>query len=162
MSADKPTHRHEHAPRRPLRELDEMRRRLEDDIARPFLRHIWDRIPEEVKRWAPSVDVFDKDDDFVVKVELPGMKYEDIDLSISEDTLVIKGEKNPEAGIKDGDYHRSEIAYGSFYRSIVLPSTMDTENIEAVYEDGVLRITLKRASGAKPQKIEVKGKKGEA
>lgn len=161
MSADKQTHRREHAPLRPLRELDEMRRRLEDDIARPFLRNIWDRIPEEVKRWAPSMDVWEKDDDFVVKVELPGMKYEDIDVSVSEDTLVVKGEKHPEAGIKDGDYHRSEIAYGSFYRSIVLPSSIDTEKIEAVYEDGVLRVTLKRASGAKPQKIEVRVKKGE-
>lgn len=162
MSTERQAHRREHTPLRPLRELDEMRRRLEDDIARPFLRSIWDRIPEEVKRWAPSIDIWEKGDDFVVKVELPGMKYEDIDVSVLEETLVIKGEKKPERGIKDEDYHRSEIAYGSFYRSILVPSSIDTKDIEAVYEDGVLRVTLKRASGAKPQKIEVKVKKEEA
>ena len=162
MPTERHAHRREHAPRRPLRELEEMKRRLEDDIARPFLRSIWDRIPEEVKRWAPSIDIWEKDDDFVVKVELPGMKYEDIDVSVLEDTLIIKGEKKLERGIKDEDYHRSEIAYGSFYRSILVPSTIDTNDIEAVYEDGVLRVTLKRASGAKPQKIEVKVKQEEA
>jgi len=119
-----------------------------------------ERIPEEVTRWAPSVDVWEKGDDFVVKVELPGMKYVDIDVSIFEDTLVVKGERKPESGIKDEEYHRSEIVYGGFYRSVVLPSSIDTENVEAIYEDGVLRVTLKRASGAKPQKIEVTVKKG--
>lgn len=88
------------------------------------------------------------------------MKYEDINLSISEDTLVVKGEKNPESGIKDEQYHRSEIVYGGFYRSVVLPPGIDIKNIEAIYEDGVLRVTLKRASGAKPQKIEVRVKQG--
>ena len=162
MPVEKQSHRREHAPLRPLRELEEVRRRLEDDIARPFLRSIWDRIPEEVKRWAPSVEVFEKGDDFVVKVELPGMKYEDIDVSVLEDTLVVKGEKKPESGIKDEDYHRSEFAYGSFYRSVVLPSSIDTKNIEAVYEDGILYVTLKMASGSKAKKIEIKVKKGEA
>ena len=160
MAAERQAHRREHAPLRPLRELDEMRRRLEDDIARPILRSILERIPEEVKRWAPSVDVLEKGDDFVVKVELPGMKYEDIDVSVSEDTMIVKGEKKPESGVKGEDYHRSEIVYGSFYRSVVLPSSIDIKNIEAVYEEGVLRVTLKRSSEAKPKKIEVRVKKG--
>lgn len=162
MSTERRVHRRERAPLRPLRELEEIRRRFEDDIARPLLRSIWDRIPEEVKMWAPSVDVFEKGDDLMVKVEIPGMKYEDIDVSVSEDTLVIKGEKEPDSSVKDEDYYRSEITYGSFYRFVALPSSIDTKNIEAVYEDGVLHITLKRALGAKPQRVKVRAKKGEA
>ena len=149
-------------PLRPPRELEEMRRRFEDDIARPFIRAIWEHIPEEVKGWAPSIDVFEKGDNFVAKVELPGMKQEDVDVSVSDDTVTIKGERKPESGIKDEDYDRSEIAYGSFYRSVVLPSSVDTKNIEAVYEDGVLRVTLQRASGAKPKRVTVQVKKGTA
>ncbi len=147
-------------PLRPIRELEEMRRRFEDDIARPFIRAIWEHIPEEVKGWAPSIDVFEKGDNFVVKVELPGMKQEDVDVSVSDDTLTIKGERKPESSVKDEDYYRSEIAYGSFYRSIALPSSVDTKNIEAVYEDGILRVTLQRAAGAKPKKVNIQVKKG--
>ena len=149
-------------PFRPVRELEEMRRRFEEDIVRPVMRAVWERIPEEQKGWAPPIDVFEKGDSFVVKVELPGMKQEDIDVSVSGDTLTIKGEKKPEIGIKDEDYDRSEIAYGSFYRSVVLSSSVDTKNIEAVYEDGVLRVTLQRASGAKPKRVTVQVKKGTA
>lgn len=163
MSTEEQGQRHERPPlQHPLRELEEMRRRFEDDIARPFLRNVWDRMPEGVKRWVPSVDVFGKGDDLLVKVELPGMKYKDIDVSVSENTLVIKGEKQTESSVKNEDYYRSEIAYGSFYRSIALPYGIETGSIEAVYEDGVLHVTLKKALGAKPQKVEVKVKKGEA
>ncbi len=150
------------APFRPIPELEEMRRRFEEDIVRPAMRAIWERIPEEQKGWAPPIDVIEKSDNFVVKVELPGMKQEDIDVSVSDDTVTIKGERKPESGIKDEDYDRSEIAYGSFYRSVVLPSSVDTKNIEAVYEDGVLRVTLQRASGATPKKVTVQVKKGTA
>ena len=149
-------------PLRPPREWEEMRRRFEDDIARPLIRAIWEHIPEEVKGWSPSIDVFEKGDNFVVKVELPGMKQEDIDVSVSEDTLTIQGERKQESSIKDEDYYRSEIAYGSFHRGIALPSSVDAKNIEAVYEDGILRVTLQRAAGAKPKRINVQVKKGTA
>lgn len=162
MSTERRVHRRERAPMRPLRELEDMYRRFEDDVARPFLRNMWERIPEGVKGWAPAVDVFEKGDDLVVKVELPGLKYEDIDVSVSEDTLVVKGEKEPDSGIREEDYYRSEIAYGSFYRSVPLPFSIDTKNIEAVYEAGVLHVTLKNAKGAKSQRVEIRVKKGEA
>jgi HSP20 family protein len=123
------------------------------------MRAVWERIPEEVKGWSPSIDVFEKGDNFEVKVELAGMKQEDVDVSVSNDTLTIKGERMPESSIKDEDYYRSEIACGSFYRSIALPSSVDTKNIEAVYEDGILRVTLQRAAGAKPKKVNVQVKK---
>ena len=149
-------------PFRVPREFEEMRRRFEDEVARPFIRAVWEHVPEEVKGWSPSIDVFEKGDTFVVKVELPSMKQEDIDVSVSEDTLTIQGERKQESSIKNEDYYRSEIAYGSFNRSIALPSSVDAKNVEAVYEDGILRVTLQRAAGAKPKKVNVQVKKGTA
>lgn len=146
-------------PFRPVRELEEVRRRFEDDLVRPIMRAVWERIPEEVKGWSPAVDVFEKGDSMVVKVELPGVKHEDVDVSVSDDSLMVRGERSPESGVKDEDYDRSEIAYGSFYRAISLPSSVETKNVEAVYEDGILRVTLQRAGGAKQKKVNVQVKK---
>ena len=141
--------------RGPFRELEEWERRFDDFFGRPMWR--W---PFEEKGWMPAVDVFEKDDRFVVKAELPGMKEEDIDVSVVGDTLTIKGEKNTESEVKEEDYYRSERAYGSFYRSVPLPSTVDASKIEASYEDGVLQVTLPKMPEVKPKKIEVKTRKG--
>ncbi len=146
----------------PVREIEEIGRRLEEDFFRPAMRAVLERIPERAKAWSPSVDVFEKGDNLEVKVELPGVKQTDINVSVSDDTLTITGERTPDTGIKDEDYHRSEITYGNFYRSMTLPARVDTKNIEAVYEDGMLRITMPRAAGAKPKKVSVLVKKGEA
>lgn len=145
-------------PFRPSPELDQMRRRFEEEVIRPLTRSIYGHIPDEQKGWAPPIDVIEKSDSFVVKIDIAGMKQEDIDVSVSDDTLTVKGERNPESDIKDEDYDRSEIVYGSFYRSVVLPS-IDTKNIEALYEDGILRVTLQKIAGAKPKKVTVRGKK---
>ena len=144
---------------RTQRDLEDMRRRFEDDIARPFMRAIWERIPEEVKGWSPAVDVYEKGDSLVVKVELPGVKQDEVEVSASDDALTVKGQRTREAGVKDADYDRSEIAYGNFYRSVALPSNVDTKNIEAVFEDGILRVTLQRAAGTKPRKVTVQVRK---
>lgn len=146
----------------PGRDLEEMGRRFEDDFVRPIVRAVWDRIPREMKGWTPSIEIFERNDNFEVKVELPDVKQEDIDLSLSDDTLTIKGERSPESGVKDEDYYHSEIVYGSFYRSIGLPSSIDTGNVEAVYEDGILRIILHRAPEAKAKKVNIRVNKGKA
>ncbi len=148
-------------PPHAMRDLEEMRRRFDANFTRPFMRTIWDHVPEEMKGFSPAVDIIEKGDDFIVKVEIPGVKQADIDLSITEDTLTIKGERKPESGFKDSDYNRNEIAYGSYYRSIMLPTSVDTKNIEAVYEDGILGITLHRTLEAKPKKVAISAKKSE-
>jgi HSP20 family protein len=117
------------------------------------------RLPVEEIGWMPAVDVLEKDDKFVVKAELPGMKEEDISVSVVGDTLTIKGEKKTETEVKEEDYYRCERAYGSFYRSIPLPSTVDAGKIEASYQDGVLEVTLPKAAEVKPKKIAVSAKK---
>jgi HSP20 family protein len=149
-------------PTQAIRDLEHMRRRFDQEFARPLMRAVWDRVPEEMKGFSPAVDVFEKGDELIVKVEIPGVKQDDIDLSVSEDGLIIKGERKPEAGIKDADYDRNEIMTGNFYRSIPLPATVDTKNIEAVYEEGILRVTLHRMVGAKPKKVTIQVKKGGA
>jgi HSP20 family protein len=146
-------------PFRNIRELEEMRRRFDEDVVRPVMRAVWERIPEEVKSWSPAVDVFEKGDNLMIKVELPGMKQEDIDVYVTQDKLTIKGERKPESGVKDADYFRSEVAYGGFYRSIDLPFSVDNKIIEAIYSDGVLRITLQRAAGSKPNRVTIHVKK---
>ena len=142
------------SPWRPLRELEEWERRLDDLFGRP----LW-RLPVEERGWMPAVDVFEKEDKFVVKAELPGMKEEDVDVSVIGDTLSIKGEKKTETEIKDENYYRCERSYGSFYRSIPIPSNVDANKIEASFEDGVLEVALPKSAKVKPKKIAVSAKK---
>jgi HSP20 family protein len=142
------------APWRPRREIEDWERYLEDFFGRPM----W-RLPVEERGWMPAVDVFEKDDKFIVKAELPGMKEEDIDVSVVGDALMIKGEKKTESEVKEADYYRCERSYGSFYRSIPLPSTVDANKIEADFEDGVLEITLPKSPEVKPKKVAVSAKK---
>ena len=148
-------------PWRPFRELEEMGRRFEDIFGRPFLPTVWRRLHMEERGWAPPIEVFEKEDKFVVKAELPGMEEEDIDVSVTGDTLTIKGERKAEAEVNEEDYYCCERSYGSFLRSIALPSTVDAKKIEAGYEDGVLEVTLPKATEVKPKKVAVSAKKKE-
>jgi HSP20 family protein len=111
--------------------------------------------------WAPAVEVFEKEGKFVVKAELPGIKEEDMDISVVDNTLTIKGEKKTESEVKEEDYYCCECSYGSFSRSIALPSNVDAKKIAASYEDGVLGISLPKASEVKPKKISISAKKKE-
>jgi len=159
MADEKWRIRHNPFPLRPVRELEEMRRRFDEDFFQPAMHAIWERIPEGIKSWSPAVDVYEKGDNLTVKVEIAGMKLEDIDVNVTDEVLTIKGERKVEAGIKEDDFFRSEIACGAFYRSISLPFKIDIKSTEAVYEDGILTIKLLRAAGAKPEKVSIKIKK---
>ena len=142
----------------PFRELEEMERYFGEVFGRSLLPSIWRRLPVEQMAWAPVVDVFEKGDKFVVKAEVPGMKEDDIHVSVEGDMLTIRGEKKTESEIKEEDYYRSEHSYGSFFRSVALPSTIDASKIEAEYENGVLEVTLPKKPEVKPKKVAVKKK----
>jgi HSP20 family protein len=148
-------------PWRPFREMEEMERRFEDIFGRPFIPAMWRRIPVVEMGWAPAIEVFEKEDKFTVKAELPGMKEEDIDVLVVGDTLTIKGERKAETEVKEEDYYCCERSYGSFSRSIALPSSVDAKKIDASYEDGVLEVSLPKAPEVKAKKVAVK-KKGKA
>jgi len=142
------------SPWRPFRDLEEWERRFDDLLERS----LW-RLPTDEKGLVPAVDVFEKDGRFVVKAELSGMKEDNIDVSVVGDTLSIKGEKKTETEVKDEDYYRCERSYGTFYRSIPLPSNVDANKIEASFDDGVLEVTLPKSAKVKPKKIAVSAKK---
>jgi HSP20 family protein len=147
-------------PWRPFRELEGLERRFEDVFGQSFM-PAWRRLPLEERGWLPAVEIFEKEDKYVVKVELPGMKEEDVDVSVVGDALTIKGERKAESEVKEEDYHCCERSYGSFFRSIALPSNIDAEKVEANYEDGILEVGLPKIAEVKPTKISVKAKKKE-
>jgi HSP20 family protein len=146
-------------PWRPFRELEEMERRFGDILSWPLLPAVWRRIPTMEMGWAPAIDVFEREDKFVVKAELPGMKEEDIDISVVGDTLTIKGERRAESEVQEDDYYYCERSYGSFSRSIAIPSNVDAQKIGANYKDGVLEVSLPKTPEVKPKKISVSAKK---
>jgi len=146
------------SPWRPLRELNELQKHLEDMLGRPALARAWKPLLMEMK-WMPAIDIFEKKDKLVVKAEIPGMREEDINVSVVGDTLTIKGERKVESEVKEEDYYCCERSYGYFSRSITLPSHVDAKKIEASYEDGVLEITLPKTTKAKPRKVSVSAKK---
>jgi len=145
----------------PSRQMEEAGRRFEDVFGRPFLPGIWRAFPSEEMVWAPAIDVIEKEDKFLVKVELPGVKEEDVNVTVTGGTLTIEGEKKAESEIERKGYYYRETSYGSFSRSITIPPTVDASKIEACYDKGVLEITIPKIPEVKPKKITVATKKKE-
>jgi HSP20 family protein len=133
-----------------------MERFFEAPFAGWRVRPFWLRRATEEIPWAPSLDMYEKADSFTVRLEIPGIKKEDIDVSVQNHTLTIKGERKSPAEGKDEEYQFCEIWYGSFSRSIMLPAAVDAGKIDAQYENGILEIHIPKAKEAKPAKIEVK------
>jgi HSP20 family protein len=106
--------------------------------------------------WIPAVDIAERENDFVVKMELPGVAKGDVRITMQDGILTVKGEKKQEKESKGSDYHRVERSYGSFQRSFTLPTAVKAENIDASFSDGVLNISLPKAEEAKPKQIDVK------
>ena len=107
---------------------------------------------------APALDIYQTPSTVVVKATLPGLKPEDLSIDVTGETLTIKGEHKTEQEIKKEDYLSQERRYGTFSRSVVLPSGLKTDKTEATMEDGVLTLTIPKAEEAKPKTIKVKAK----
>jgi HSP20 family protein len=133
---------------------------LEEEMAR-FWRSPWrlgpwmlgrlPRRPAAPAPWAPRVDVFEKDGNLLVKAELPGVKKEDIQVTLEGNDLAIRGERHEEREVKEEDYYRCERSYGSFYRRLPLPFETTAEQIKAGFSDGVLEITIPKPAEEKPE-----------
>jgi HSP20 family protein len=106
--------------------------------------------------WVPAVDVVETDDDFEIKAELPGLSKDNVKVTLHENVLTIKGEKQEEKEEKKKSYHRIERSHGAFSRSFVLPSRVQNEKIKADFKDGILTLTVPKAPEAKPREIEIK------
>jgi HSP20 family protein len=105
--------------------------------------------------FVPPVDIYEDEHSVTLKVEVPGLDPKDVDVQVENHTLTIKGERKFEKEEKEENFHRIERRYGSFVRSFTLPSTVDTDNIKADYENGVLKVQLAKRAEAKPKQIKV-------
>lgn len=105
--------------------------------------------------WAPAVDIKETPEAFVIEAELPGMKKDDVKVTIQEGVLSIQGERKQEEETKDKKHHRIERVYGSFLRRFTLPDNVDSGSIRANFKDGVLSLTLNKVEPAEPKAIEV-------
>lgn len=105
--------------------------------------------------WTPAVDVSEDKESFVVQAELPGLKREDIEVSLHDGTLTIAGERKAEKRGEETEIHRAERYVGRFQRALVLPTTVAADKVKAGYTDGVLTVTLPKTEEAKPKKIDV-------
>jgi HSP20 family protein len=115
----------------------------------------WDDFPT-LGDWAPSMDISETKDSLVAKVEAPGMDQKDIQISLQENVLTIKGEKKQEKEEKDERYHRVERSYGTFTRSVRLPIGVDASKVTATFKNGLLTVTMPKTSAAKGTTIPIK------
>ncbi len=115
--------------------------------------------PRTGRPWSPAVDIFETDNDLVLKADLPDVDLKDIDVRTENQTLTLRGERKFEQAENVKGYHRIERSYGSFVRSFAVPPAFDTEKISAEYKNGVLTVVLPKKEAAKPRqvKVEVKG-----
>jgi len=124
---------------------DEIDRFFEAPIART----------SEFLGWTPAFDVYEEKDNFIVKAELPGMKREDINVSLQDGNLIISGERRSETKSENAEAYRAERYFGKFQRSVALPTLVAADKVKAQYKDGVLTVTLPKSEEAKPKQIEV-------
>jgi len=107
--------------------------------------------------WLPAVDILEDKDKITVKADLPGLKKDEIDISLNGDILTITGEKKSEEEVKEKNYYRAERYYGTFQRSIVLPTSVQEGKIKASYKEGVLQVELPKKKETKGKKIRIEG-----
>jgi HSP20 family protein len=105
--------------------------------------------------WAPSVDIYETENELAVKADLPEVEEKDLDVRVENNVLTIRGERKLEQSVKEENYLRIERSYGSFSRSFSLPNTVDTQAIKAQYADGVLTVTLPKHAESKPKQVKI-------
>jgi len=106
--------------------------------------------------WGPVVDVYEEKNNVIVKVEIPGMKKEEIEVYVTEGLLKIAGERKEEVELKEAESYRSERYFGRFHRSVSLPAAVEAGKIEARYKDGILTVTCPKTEEAKRKQVEIK------
>ena len=118
--------------------------------------------PFGLAEWSPALDVSETDEAVLVHAEIPGIDPKDLDISVVGDTLTIRGEKTDETEQSGRNYHRVERRYGSFTRSLMLPTSVDPDNVSATAKQGVLEIQLPKKEEARARRIEVQGSEGQS
>ncbi|HMD78169.1 MAG TPA: Hsp20/alpha crystallin family protein [Terracidiphilus sp.] len=111
--------------------------------------------PMTTASFVPAVDIYEDEKKVMLKLEVPGIEQKDLDVSVENNTLTVKGERKFENEEKEENFHRIERRYGSFFRAFTLPSTVDTENVKAAYNAGVLKLELAKKPEAQPKQIKI-------
>lgn len=142
--------RNEAAPWSALRELEDEMSRVFGDQGPGW--------PGLATEWIPSVDLNEKDDEYVLEADLPGMTKDDIEVVAMDNAITVKGERKGEHESTGKGYHRFERRYGSFQRTFEIPGGFDSDKVDAKYEDGVLRVKLPKREESKPKQLNVKVK----
>jgi HSP20 family protein len=138
---------------------------LQDRMNRLFRESYSDPARDEslvASSFAPAVDVYEDEHNVSLKIEVPGIDEKDIDIRVENNLLTVHGERKIEKEEKEENYRRVERQYGSFTRTFTLPNTVDTDNVQATYDKGVLKITLPKKAEAKPKQIKVNVSSGKA
>jgi HSP20 family protein len=111
--------------------------------------------PRAARPWSPAVDILETEDNLTLKADIPDVNLEDIDVRVENQTLTLRGQRKWEQEENVKGYHRIERSYGEFVRSFQVPSTVDTERVEASYKNGVLTISLPKKEAAKPRQVKI-------
>ena len=146
-----------HSPRHLLTPFEEMERWIEDFFPRSWLFHTrreWPSVTSLEARM-PKVDVIDRDDEVFIKAELPGIDKKDVEVSMSENMITIKGASRKEEKKEKGDYYRSEITQGAFSRSMSLPAEVNIEKSKATFKNGILELRLPKLERTKRRNIKI-------
>jgi HSP20 family protein len=140
-----------------LSPFSEMERMMSDFMRRPFAMFpaIWPRMDIIEEEMIPAIDIYEEDDSVIAKVELPGMKKEDINVEVNNGILKISGEKKREEKVEKKNYYRIERSSGSFERSITLPFETQADKAKASFKDGVLQIKIPKSEEAKKKETKI-------
>ena len=142
----------------PYREMISLRNMMDQMLEDSFVRRLGETTEPTMASLTVPIDMYEKNGDFVIRTELPGLKAEDIDISIDDNALTIKGEFERENQEQSDNMLFQELRYGKFQRTVNLPSQVDSDQVDATFEEGVLRLTLPKTEEAKPKQISVKSR----
>jgi HSP20 family protein len=146
--------RPEASVRTPLQQLTSLREEIDRLFDSPF--QSWENGTQPfLSGWCPAIDVYEDKDNLTVRAELPGMKKENIDISLHEGVLTLSGERCEDKTYDDAETYRAERFVGRFHRTVALPAPVDPEKVKAAYADGVLTVTLPKTEEAKPKQIQI-------
>jgi HSP20 family protein len=136
----------------PLANLPATFRTFEDALARML------NEPRGTRPWSPPVDIYETENELIIKADLPEVKLEDIEVRVENQTLTLKGERKFEKDDSIRGHHRIERNYGTFERSFSLPASVDAERVAAEYKNGVLTVKLPKKEAAKPRQVKIEAK----
>lgn len=146
------------APSQALSPFDDMERWMESQFPRGWLRPFrwgWPELAPGLETRLPRVDVIDRDEEVVVRAEIPGVEKKDLDLSLTDNTLTIKGSTERATKEEKGAYYRSEITRGSFSRTVALPAEIDGARAKATFKDGILELVAPKVQASKRHAVKV-------